>query len=222
MEKQNIGLYEEELFQFSIYLMVLAYLILLVVRPIKLVSNNSHLLEYSISNGNMTSINGISSTFTSNGTINWRENTGYKVINQHELRMRDQNGTKLYPNWYFGVKFSKKYDPTYASFDFYYVRKDSSYETYYPITSGVCQNNTAFPSYDSFITYYWAYDSQLYSRFNYNKTYFQKIAVNINRWHDRADCHNEQEIDSWIKGTNIQIFTINSYYDNSDAVKPIK
>ena len=92
-------------------MLIIVYFVLLVVQPIKLVASSfGDFISFTSKNANTTNSSG---QITTSGNVTW--NVGKKV-SYVDLNSKRQSGNTTvvpYPNWYFGFKLDKDYDPTY-------------------------------------------------------------------------------------------------------------
>ena len=103
-----------------IFILLIVYLILLSIMPIKLVASSAYILEYFSNPYNSSNSNQI----TTNGNITWNIQKELSFANIHSLRLNNSVPLSPYPLWYFGFKLSRDYDPTYVTLGLYHSAND--------------------------------------------------------------------------------------------------
>ena len=107
-----------------IFILVIFYFVLLIVKPIKLVASSfGDFISLNSTNSNATNSSG---QITTSGNVTW--NVGKKVsyVDLSSTRQTSNKTVIPYPYWYFGFKLSKVYDPTYIILSLYQAVYDGT------------------------------------------------------------------------------------------------
>ena len=94
-----------------IFILIIVYFVLLIVQPIKLVASSfGDFISSTSSNTNTTNSSG---QITTSGDVSWNVGKKMSYVDLHSTRQTSNKTVVPFPNWYFGFKLSKDYDPTY-------------------------------------------------------------------------------------------------------------
>ena len=181
-----------------IFILLIVYLILLSVMPIKLVASSAYINEYFSNPKNSSN----SDEFTTSGNITWNIQKELSFVNLHSLRLNNSVPLSPYPSWYFGFKLSRDYDPTYVILGLYHAAYDGSGYYYGAISFDKWVNNSAFPKYDNLTTFFCPNASDISMLYAYSNGVHSKIAMNIQKWVGTG-WKSDAEIEAWMNYTTI-------------------
>ena len=183
-----------------IFMLLIIYLILLSVMPIKLVASSAYIFGYFSNQDTNNSSN--SNQITTSGNITWNIQKELSFVNLHSLRLNNSVPLSPYPLWYFGFMLNRDYDPTYVQLYLYHSADDGKGLYYGPISFDKWVNNPAFPQYENFTSFFCPNASDISMLYAYSNGAHSKIAMNIQKWVGTG-WQSDADITAWMNYTTI-------------------
>lgn len=189
--------------------------------------------------GNSTSGIPNSGTVTVGGSVTFNVYNDFTEQETSNERVTDPSVHNLIPGgWSIAVCFPYGYDYTIFSISSAYVNKtkgnDRKFWQFIYIATwinlgGVNCNKDLFPIDDwnrasSMYLQYWycIQDTQLSLQGNILSDAFQHIEVYFEKWYGNNDCQSSENIQQFVDGSSVEVYTLNTYYDGSDTSDSLK
>ena len=160
-------------------MLVIVYFVLLIVQPIKLVASSfGDFISFTSTNTNTTNSSG---QIASSGNVTWNVNKKLSYVDLYSTRQTSNKTIVPYPNWYFGFKLNKDYDPTYLFLGLYQAVYDGKGYYYGGISFDKCTNSTIFPEYDNLTSFYCPNATDVAMHYEYANGYYQTVSMDIRK-----------------------------------------